>query len=101
VTEVKSRPELFQEERPDISDQDAVEATKKDRVVVSFGAHPVLVQEGKIAAMAIKWKLRDGSTETVLIDRYSADILLLLFARLEENDWKGAILVPPDAAVPL
>ena len=66
MTEAKSKPELFQEERPDISDQDAVEATKKDRVVVSLNAHPGLVQDGKIAAMAIRWKRGDGSTETIL-----------------------------------
>ena len=59
-----------------------------------------LDQERKIVAMAIKWKLGDDSTETILIDRYSADILMLLLERLEENDWKGAILGPPDAGVP-
>ena len=100
MAEAKSRPELFQEDRPDISDQDAGEAAKNGRVVVSFNAHPVLDQERKIVAMAIKWKLGDDSTETILIDRYSADILMLLLERLEENDWKGTNLVPPDAAVP-
>jgi hypothetical protein len=93
----KTRPQIFRENRPTISDDDAVAAAKADRTIVSFNAQPVFITGMAIVAIAIKFKLGNGSTETLLIDRYPATILKMLFDRLQENDWTGTILVPDDA----
>ncbi len=95
----KTRQQVYRENRPVISDDDARTAAKAGRIITSFNALPVFVEGGKIVAIAVKWKLGDGATETVLIDRYPATILQLLFDRLKENDWSGTVLIPDDATL--
>jgi hypothetical protein len=93
----KTRQEIFHENRPAMDEQDALDAARQERVVTSFNFHPVLVRDGIVAAIAIKWVLGNGNTETVLIDRFPAEILRMLFEDLNKNNWTGTILVPPDA----
>jgi hypothetical protein len=82
--------ETFEREQPKIVVQDAVDAALSRRVVQSFSAHPISTNDGTIPAVAIKWKLRNGTTETVLIGQHAALVLRAMFSRLEENNWAGS-----------
>src|ERR1700730_8513470 len=93
----KTMPEIFREKRPKISDDDIKDAANKTRIALSFNAEPVLLEDATIATMSIKWALGDGTTETILLARYPATVLLLMLERLKENDWTGTILIPSDA----
>jgi hypothetical protein len=97
--EEKTRPQVFREHRPEIVPNDAEEAARADRVVASFNANPVFDQDKKIIAIAIKWALGNGKTETILIDRYPSTILRMMFDHLEQNNWTALALVQPDATL--
>jgi len=71
--------ETFRKHRPQITEAEAVEAAKADRIVQSFNTHPISLPDGTIPAVAIKWKFSDGTTETVLIGPYAALILRMNF----------------------
>ena len=50
----KPRSERFDEERPEVSEQEIVNAAKANRVVVSFGSFPVMTDPTHIGALAVK-----------------------------------------------
>lgn len=93
----KSMPELFREKRPEITEKDVRKAALATRVVTSWNSKPIFLEDGKIATLAIKWALGDGSTETILLARYPATVLLLLLEEMKKNDWTGTVTLPPDA----
>jgi hypothetical protein len=93
----KTRSEIFREQRPDLSDAEMLAAAQDNRIAASFMAQPVCLSDGTVGAIAIKWKLSNGSTETIIVDRYPATILRMLLERLDENNWTGTVLLPPDA----
>jgi hypothetical protein len=87
----------FGREQPQISEQDAVEAATSHRVVWSFNAHPIFNPDGTIPALAIKWKLSNGTTETILISRYAARVFRMVLSHLEDNKWTELAILRPDA----
>ena len=89
--------DTFERELPQIDEQDAVGAAISKRVVQSFNAHPVSNPDGTIQALAVKWKLSSGTTETVLIGRHAALILRMMFSHLEENQWTDLARFLPHA----
>jgi hypothetical protein len=89
--------DTFRKHRPQISEQEAVQAAKDGLIIQSFNAHPIPAPDGTIPALAIKWKFSNGNTETVLIGPYAARVLRLTFSRLEENLWTELATPPPDA----
>jgi hypothetical protein len=89
--------ETFAKNVPTITQDDAVDAAKKKRVVQSFHAHPISTERGGIDALTIKWKLGDGTTETMLIGRYAALVLRMMLSHLEDNNWTELAIIPPDA----
>ena len=92
-----SEADLFESQIPEITPQESLRAAKERRIVQSFHCHPVSNPDGTIHALAIKWKLGNGKTETILISRYAATVLWTLFSRLEENRWTALVTLPPDA----
>jgi hypothetical protein len=82
-----SRRETFERERPEITEQDTIEAATSRRVVESFNAHPISNPDGTIPALAIKWKFSNGTAETMLIGRYAAWLLRTMISHLEDNKW--------------
>ncbi|MBV9565838.1 MAG: hypothetical protein JOY90_36100 [Bradyrhizobium sp.] len=94
---VKPRAEVFREQKPKLTEAEMIAAAQKLRIAASFDSAPVCMSDGTISCVGIKWKLGDGTTESILIDRYCATILRGLFAYLEENNWTGTALIPPDA----
>lgn len=97
MTEGKSRSQVFQEQRPRLTEAEMLEAAKQTRLAASFMALPVCVSDGTIPAVAVKWKLGNGNAETILIDRYVATVLRMLIDHLDKNDWTGTALILPDA----
>jgi hypothetical protein len=86
--------DTFTRERPDIEQGDAA---KRARVVTSFNAHPISKTDGSYDAIAIKWKLADGTTETMLIGQHAALVLRMMLAHLEANKWTELATLLPDA----
>src|SRR5260370_8025783 len=90
--------DTFRRERPEITEQDAIAAGQAMCVIQSFNAHPISDPEtGIIPCVAIKWKLGNGTTETVLISHYAAGVLRMMLSHLEENNWTEMARLPPDA----
>jgi len=89
--------DTFTRERPDIRETDAIDAAKRGRIIQSFNAHPISKPEGGYDALAIKWKLSDGTTETMLIGQYAALVLRMMFSQLETNKWTELATLLPDA----
>ncbi|UPJ48271.1 hypothetical protein IVB30_35190 [Bradyrhizobium sp. 200] len=89
--------DTFTRERPDIEQSDAIEAAKRARIVTSFNAHPISNADGSYDAIAIKWKLADGTTETMLVGQYAALVLRMMFSQLEVNKWTELATLLPDA----
>ena len=89
--------ETFDQHRPEITEQDAIEAAKAKRVVQSFNAHPISSTTGTVPALAIKWKLSNGTTETILIGHVAAHLLRMILSHLEENNWTDLAALPPGA----
>jgi len=74
-----------------------LEAATETRLAASFTALPVCISDGTIPAVGVKWKLGNGETQTILIDRYVATVLRMLIEHLDKNNWTGTALVLPDA----
>jgi hypothetical protein len=89
--------DLFTTELPDIAEADAIGAATHKRIIQSFNTHPISKPDGSYQALAIKWKLADGSTETMLIGQYAALVLRMMFSQLEQNKWTELVTLPPDA----
>jgi hypothetical protein len=89
--------DTFIRERPQITEVDAVDAANQQRVIQSFNAHPISKPDGTYHAVVIKWKLADGTTETMLIGPYAARVLRMMFSRLEDNEWTELATLLPDA----
>jgi|SRR5712672_857534 len=89
--------DTFTRNCPDISEGDAVQAAKDGRIIQSFNAHPVSERDGTYQALAVKLKFSNGTTETVLIGRYSALVLGMLFSQLEANKWTELVTLQPGA----
>jgi hypothetical protein len=92
----KTRAEIFRERQPAIADQDVVEAARTDQVVASFNAMPVIVEGEHVSALAVKVVLTSGEVRTFLMDRHVAIVLGGLFDLLNQGDWRGTQLPPPD-----
>jgi hypothetical protein len=93
---VANPTDFFEQQMPQIEDGDLLEAATKHRIIQSFNAYPIFTAGGEISGLAIKWKLSNGNTETVLIGHYAALTLRIMFSRLEENKWTELVLVLPD-----
>ncbi len=89
--------DTFTSNVPAIEQEDALNAAKAGQLVQSFNAHPILNGKGKIDALAVKWKLANGSTETMLIGSYAALVLRMMISHLEANKWTELATIPPDA----
>ena len=90
--------DTFTRERPEIAQSDAVDAAIRKRIIQSFNAHPIsnLKLDGTYDAVAIKWKLADGTTETMIIGHYAALVLRIILAQLESNKWTELASLLPD-----
>jgi hypothetical protein len=89
--------DLFASKRPQIAEADAIQAANSGRVVQSFNSHPIASADGSIPAIAIKWQLGNGQTETLLIDPNVALVLRLMFSHLEANKWTELATLPQGA----
>jgi hypothetical protein len=89
--------ELFEQNAPPFDFSEMEEAVRQERLIQSFMARPVIASGGKIIAVAIKWKLANGTTETVLLAPYAALVLGTMLSHLEENKWTELATILPDA----
>lgn len=89
------RDELFNSRRPEITDADVRKAAETDRAVVSLGFLPVIGKDSHIVSLAIKHAFKTETGETVLLDRYSASVLMLVLQELEKADWRATQTTPP------
>lgn len=90
----KSYGQIFDEHKPVIDDSDILAAADAGRVISSWNGKPIRDTDGKIISMAIKFAYADGATDTIIIERYPAHVLQILFETLEKADWKSDQIVP-------
>lgn len=83
----KSRDDSFEENRPDVTEQEILEAAQRKSVVLSFGALPLAVAGREVEFLGVKLVLADGTVKTVLFDRYSCSLLCGLAGKLDEGKW--------------
>jgi hypothetical protein len=89
--------DIFEQNYPTITEDDAIEAAKSERIVQSFNSHPINTPTGDIPALAIKFKFSNGSTETILIGHYAALVMRMMFSQLEKNSWTELASLLPGA----
>ncbi len=90
----KTRADTFEERLPKISNADIDAAARANRVVGSWNSLPVIDKDERVISLAIKFSLLSGASETVLLDRYSATILLKALEALESVDWAHRHIAP-------
>jgi len=90
----KSYGQIFDEHKPPIDESDILAAADAGRVISSWNGKPIRDTDGKIISMAIKFAYADGATDTIIIERYPAHVLQILFETLEKADWKSDQIVP-------
>jgi hypothetical protein len=84
---MSNEADIFDQYRPEITEQEAIEAGQDGRIIQSFNAHPISNTDGTIPALAIKFRLANGATETVLIGHYAALIIRMMISELEASHW--------------
>lgn len=84
---MSNEADIFDQYHPEITEQDAIQAGQDGRIIQSFNAHPISNTDGTIPALAIKLKLTNGATETVLIGHYAALIIRMMISELEASHW--------------
>ena len=80
---MSNEADIFDQYHPEITEQEANRAGQDGRIIQSFNAHPISNTDGTIPALAIKLKLTNGATETVLIGHYAALIIRMMISELE------------------
>ena len=75
---MSNEADIFDQYHPEITEQEAIQAGQDGRIIQSFNAHPISNTDGTIPALAIKLKLANGATETVLIGHYAAVIIRMM-----------------------
>ena len=89
--------DTFRKNIPTVTLADASIAAKSLRVVQSFNAYPVVTDDGKIKALAVKLRYGNGATESFLLGPYAALILRMMLSHLEKNNWTELAIIPPHA----
>jgi DNA repair exonuclease SbcCD ATPase subunit len=84
---MSNEADIFDQCRPEITEQEAIEAGRDGRIIQSFDAHPISNADGTIPALAIKLTLTNGAIETVLIGQYAALIIRMMISELEASHW--------------
>ena len=90
----KTRAELFADGVPSLTEADVQRALETDRFLVSFDTLPVPTSDGEIPLLAVKFALGDGTTTTVLLDRYAAGLLASVVNHLQAGSWKVTETIP-------
>lgn len=83
---ITPRAKKFEENRPEITEQELLDSAQRGSIVVSFGALP-LATGNSVGFLGVKLVLADGSAKTVLFDRYSCSLLCGLAGKLDEGQW--------------
>lgn len=91
----KTRAEFFEENRPTLAEADIQKALTADKVVVSFDALPVPLDSGDIGLLCVKFALPDGTSSTLLLDQFAADLLHGVIAHLQQTRWQTTQTLPP------
>jgi hypothetical protein len=83
------RGKAFIDFEPQFSQEEADAAHDAAKIVTSFAHKPILDSTGNyIGYIALKLALYDGTFETVLLDRFSSEVLHSLFQTVKSLDWK-------------
>ena len=92
---MSNEADIFDEYYPELTEQEAIQAGQDGRIIQSFNAHPISNADGTIPALAIKLRLTNGATETVLIGHYAALIIRMMISELEASHWTGLATLKP------
>jgi hypothetical protein len=84
---MSNEADIFDQYCPEITEEEAIRAGQDGRIIQSFNAHPISNTDGTIPAVAIKLKLANGATGTVLVGRYAALIIRMMISELEASHW--------------
>ena len=97
---MSNEADIFDEYYPELTEQESIQAGQDGRIIQSFNAHPISNADGTILALAIKLKLTNGATETVLIGHYAALIIRMMISDLEASHWTGLVTLEKMRAQP-
>jgi hypothetical protein len=81
------RAATFEENRPTLSEEEALEAAQRKAFVSSFSAFPVADETGKVTFLAVKVVLENGDVKTALFDPFSCVALCTVIERLSKGQW--------------
>src|SRR5262245_26208783 len=90
----KTRPEVFDDNLPPFTEAEVQKALETNRMALSFDTLPVPMDSGEIVILAVKFAIGDGTTTTVLLDRFAAILLAGAVSHLQANGWKVTETTP-------
>lgn len=91
-----ARGKAFDDFLPTFTDDEAEQAYNAAKIVTSFAVRPRLGQYDSISYIAVKLALYDGSHVTMLLDRFSAELLHHNIQTVKDLNWSGDSLKPSD-----
>jgi hypothetical protein len=84
------RGKAFLAHEPEVTVEDVERAKHEGKNVMSFKTKPVLSSTGEnVESVAVKFALSDGTTTTVLMDRFVGEALWSLLTNVKRIDWKA------------
>ena len=90
-----NRAKVFESSKPDVTEQELLDAAQRGSIVLSFGALPLARTGSAVDFLGVKLVFADGAVKTVLFDRYSCSLLCGLAGKLDEGQWMIRQTVPP------
>ena len=88
------RGRVFEEKEPEFSDEEVITAREEGKIAASFKGKPVATTPESISYIAVKFALHDGSFATLLLDRFSAQLLRSLIETVDNIAWQTAGAIP-------
>jgi hypothetical protein len=90
----KTRGELFDERRPNLTEAEIIEAAKAAKVIDSFNCLPVMTAPISIGALAVKFLLGDGTTTVMILDPHACATLRMTIEALDASGCRATITTP-------
>lgn len=88
------RGKAFDAQEPELDPEEIYAAKNAGKIAVSFRGKPVLGSPTDIQFIAIKYALVNNDFSVVLLDRFSAGVLLSFLQTVEQTGWKATSMKP-------
>jgi hypothetical protein len=88
------RGKAFDENEPELTEDEIELAKNGGTIAVSFKGKPVLLNVEEIGFLAVKFALANGGFQTLLLDQFSAKALHGLIETANVIEWKTDVVRP-------